>query len=274
MFYRIIIVDRHRGMYADMAYQIMSMLQNQGDQVELVEEGGVAQPNTDTTRHIFLGTQYRNTQVPGGSIVTNFDNSEVILQILSREIIETCEVWDYSRDNIAFIEKMFPSAVCRLIELGYSPMLDLGSGYDEEEKDIDILFMGSVLPKREKILSELTRRGAHVVRENFRYGQERADLIKRAKVCISIFNNHVTQCVSSSRFAPILCNNGFIVCEQCSDALHEAKWSQFMISVPYEDLVETALTWLAQPKMCKAVADSSYARFKGVAPIVHERKRF
>jgi hypothetical protein len=264
MKYKLVVVDSNPLMYVDMAHQVQTML---GDEAQIINyENNLA--NSENVRHIFFGTDYPRVKIPPGSVLTNFDNHEVVFQILTPELLRTCEVWDYSRTNIRLIHQLYPTVDAKFIDLGYSPLLDFDTGYDESEKDIDILFMGNILPRRETLLKEIQDKGVVLEMHYNKYGRERADLVRRSRICISIYNNHVTECVSSSRFAPILSNNGFIIAETCSNSSHEEKWSQFIVSVPYTHIVQTAMEYLKLPDIRKEMADKFYNRFKSTPPLV------
>jgi hypothetical protein len=265
MKYKLVIVDNNPLMYFDMAQQVQTML---GDQAQIVDYKNDL-TNSRTVQYIFFGTAYSKVQIPPGSVLTNFDNHEVIFEILTPELLQTCaEVWDYSRKNLHLIQQIYPTLKSKFIDLGYSPLMDFDTGYQESEKDIDILFLGNILPRRKILLKEIQEKGVVLEIHNKKYGKERADLVSRSRICVSIYNNHVTECVSSSRFAPILSNNGFIIAETCSNPSHEEKWSQFVVSVPYTHIVQTAMEYLKLPDIRKEMADKFYDRFKSTPPLL------
>jgi len=71
-----------------------------------------------------------------------------------------------------------------LLEVGYSPVL---RRIPQAEKDIDVLFYGSINPRRRAVLRELADRGFQVVHAFGVYGAERDALIGRAKL---VLNHH------------------------------------------------------------------------------------
>jgi hypothetical protein len=261
MQYRLTILDNNYYMYLDMALQLVTMIENCGDQAEIITYEDV-HDNTVNTQNIFLGTSYSQYIIPTCSIVTNFDNHNILFTILTDHIIKSCIIWDYSRHNIDLTIERFPEADCHLLELGYSKLIDYDTKYEEEEKDIDVLFLGNVSERRNIILTQLEEKGVNVVREYRKYEQDRANLIKRAKICLSIYSETHLHTISSSRFAPILSNNGFIVTETCTDQYQETKWSEYLVSANYENIVDTTIDYLNRPKDRKISADHYYETFK------------
>lgn len=267
MHYKLIIIDKNIWMYTDMAHQTMTKLTEEGHTSDIVDyEIG---ENTDSVKYVFFGTGYNAVKVPHGSIVTNFDNDTLVFSILTPEIIETCTIWDYSKENICLIKEKYPNADCHFFEMGYSPHLDHGLSYNECEKDIDVLFLGGKTNKRQKILNEISQAGYNVMSIYRKNGPERADFFRRAKIIISIYSSEHTHCISASRFTPALCNNGFIITENCSNSEQNERWSQYTVSVEYEKLVSTVLEYLEQPEKRKELADDFYVKFKLTRPRVY-----
>lgn len=260
MHYKIIIVDNNEWMYRDMAFQIITQMTDTGHKALLIPyEFG---ENTSQVRYVFLGTAYNTVRVPVGSIVSNFDNNNHLDRIISQEICETCTIWDYSQENIDLILKKYPHTDCYIFQMGYSPLLDHSISYDEKAKDIDVLMLGAKTPKRMKILNMLRDSGYNVLITYRKTGEERAKLLHRSKISVSIYGSEHTHCISSSRFTPILCNNGFIVTENCSNKKQNNYWSKYTVSVDYNELYNTIVSYLHQPEKRKKMADEFYKSFK------------
>jgi hypothetical protein len=261
MLYKLVILDNNEWMYLDMAYQFIPMFERMGHCAEIVQyENG---KNTSEIRYMFLGTNYRYYTIPTNSIVSNFDSIAHMFEILTEDIIRRCEIWDYSEKNIRLIKEMYPESICHFVELGYSELLDFGIKNKEDDKDIDVLMLGVETPRRMNILDNLRRRGLNVLVVYRKTGKERADLIGRTKVVISIYGHEDdTEYISSSRFAPVLSNGGFIIAENCSDYVQNTKWSEFMISVGYDEIVGTVHKYIIAP--CKRILlrEEFYNRFK------------
>lgn len=260
MRYKLIIVDNNAWMYTDMASQIITQLSEAGNTADM---STVVSQNSDEVTHIFLGTAYgRSGQVPPGSIVTNFDNDTHLFNILTPAIIQTCTIWDYSQENLDLIRKNYPQADCHLFEMGYSPLLDHSLTYEESEKDIDVLLLGIETERRSNILNCLREDGYNVMTAYRKIGAERAELLRRTKIAVSIYGQDHTHCISASRFTPILCNNGFIITENCSNKEKNDRWSQYTVSVDYDQVYNTIVEYLGKPEKRKEMADRFYREFR------------
>lgn len=260
MHYKLIIVDNNTWMYTDMALQIITQLSEAGHTAEM---STIVSHNSDDVTHVFLGTAYnRIVQVPPGSIVTNFDNDTHLFNILTPTIIQTCTIWDYSQENLDLIRQRYPEAVCHLFEMGYSPLLDHHLTYEESQKDIDVLLLGVETERRSKILNRLREDGYNVVAAYRKIGAERVELLRRTKIAVSIYGYDHTHCISASRFTPILCNNGFIVTENCSNKEKNHRWSQYTVSVDYDQVYDTIVEYLGKPEKRREMADKFYQEFK------------
>jgi len=269
MHYRLIILDRNAWMYLDMVEQTIYMLDEAGHTAELVGyEPGLE--NTEVDRHVFFGTWYPTHNIPDGSVVTNFDHHTLVFQILTDDVLRSCEIWDYSQRNVDLIKKRVPEARCHLMELGYAPRLDFSHAYVESEKNIDVLMLGMATERRVRVLRALSELGINTLIEYSKVGAARADLIRRTRILISIYGGEDRECISSSRLAPVLATRGFVITENCSDQTQNRKWVQYTVSVDYDQLVSTVLEWIGKPAERKMFADTAHERFQTeVRPFVH-----
>ncbi|MCP3890377.1 MAG: hypothetical protein GY702_16130 [Desulfobulbaceae bacterium] len=97
-------------------------------------------------------------------------------------LLNSYPVIDYSRANIEALSKMAITGV-NLCQIGYEPELSSIIGkMAGKEKDIDILFYGSLNERRLKVLEELKAKGVNVVHLFGVYGKKRDLYISRAKV--------------------------------------------------------------------------------------------
>lgn len=261
--YKLIILDNNTWMYLDMAYQAMTILETAGDRGVLIAYSDIR----DGDKCIFFGTKYGQYPLPVGSIVTNFDNDTLLFSIISDNILQTCEVWDYSIENIELMRAKVPDGVYKHFVMGYTPILDYGVGYNEPDKVFDVLLVGSLSNRREIIMRALDNAGLHTKVIYRCVGEERAELIKQSRLCISMYSGDNRHCISASRMTPILCNNGLIVTEICSNPDQEAFWSKYTISVTFEDVCETVYKLLRMtPEARKQLADGFYAEFIKTQP--------
>ena len=146
--------------------------------------------------------------------------------------MKKCTIWDYSQNNINFILQKYPQAKCRLLKLGYSKYLDYNLDYNENDKDIDILFLGQESDRRNAILDRLIDDGYKVVIEQGKTDEELAKLVQRAKINLNIYyKDFYTKCISSTRLVPLVGNKGLVISEECVDEDQNNDWKNFTISV-------------------------------------------
>ena len=177
--------------------------------------------------------------LPPGAILYNseqVDPETTWLRGPYRAALETRPVWDYSEENVR-----------RLAALGVKPAQHVPLGYVPElarippaEEDIDVLFYGSVNPRRKRILDALGDRGLKVVSLFGIYGTERDRAIARAKVVLSV-HFYEAKIFEIVRAAYLFTNAKALVAECGPDTAVDAELREAMCAVPYEQLVEACV---------------------------------
>ncbi len=239
----------------------MTWLQDSGHTTEMIDyDPGTI--NTPELQHIYIGTRIREFNIPPGSIVTNFDHYKFLYKVLTPEMINTCTIWDYSQENIDLLKHDYPDAKCCLFEMGYSPILDYHCGYEETDKDIDVLFLGGISDRRRAILDTIRERNCRIITGYTMFGPKRAELLKRAKIVLSIYSHNWRHAISASRLTPSLCCNAFIIAEKCTNEHQENRWAQYVKSVDCDQIADTVVEYLNKPQERKLFADGAYEAFK------------
>ncbi len=84
-------------------------------------------------------------------------------------------------------------------------------------QDIDVLFYGSMCPRRWNIERDLRKQGINAIFRSFNlWGTERDSLIARAKIVLNI-HFHSSCLFEYSRVLPLLSNRKFVISEFSSD---------------------------------------------------------
>jgi hypothetical protein len=108
-------------------------------------------------------------------------------------LLRRSAVVDYEAANAA-VYAIDPAEV-QLVSFEHAPYLDLGEGLALEDRPIDLLFFGSMNPRRQAFLDEVEAAGVQVSRFDAPvYGAERDDYIRQSK---AVLNCHF---YDSSRF--------------------------------------------------------------------------
>ena len=146
---------------------------------------------------------------------------------------EAEHVWDYSTN----------------LRIGYSEFWELER---EEMKDIDILFFGTMNPKREETLRKIEN--VHIVDKV--WGVELQRLIDRSKIVLSV-HHYENSNNDMARLASLIANRNFIVAEKWNDARYEELKDKFVIAEP-EELNEVCQYFLANPLERIRCVEKSY----------------
>jgi len=186
--------------------------------------------------------------------------SDTILAILKG----ASQVWDYSSINIEFLRQQGVTA--QHVPIGYHP--DLAVVPKAEEKDIDVLFYGSVNDRRKELMERLARKcNAQFIAGAF--AQERDELIARSKIVLNL-HYYQTKIMESVRIAHLLNNGVFVISEDSAD---DAFPGVDLITAPYDEIEELCLEYLAAPERIAAQAALTARQFKDNMPMTEILER-
>jgi hypothetical protein len=176
----------------------------------------------------------------------------------ARLILEgAADVWDYSRRNIGFLAEKGLAA--RLLPVGYHEDLEIVEHAPEPEKDIDILFYGSINERRKAILDPLGRiPRARVATLTGIYGKERDSYIARSRIVLNM-HFYKTAILEQVRVSFLLNNACFVVSEESQDDPYDGVP---LVQAPYDRLVEVCRRYLETPDEIERERLRSYQAFK------------
>jgi hypothetical protein len=147
-------------------------------------------------------------------------------------------VWDYSAENIAFLRaRGFDSLA--LLPLGHHAKLRRIEHRPEADKDVDVLFYGSLNERRAAVLDQL--RARRRVQSLFGvYGGERDAWVARSRIVLNL-HFYQAQILEQVRLSYLLSNACCVVSEEsASNPMAEA-----VVSGAYGELAELCLDYLA-----------------------------
>ena len=141
-------------------------------------------------------------------------------------------VWDISQHNVEQLQAHH-SVFAQFVPPGH----DVHS-FDSctEEKDIDVLFYGSINDRRRKMLDALRAEGLTVHEFQTPYGKGRDDFVRRAKVILNLHYYDDPGIFESVRVSHLLNNSELVVSEE---GVGQWPYDQAAVCVPYDDLVAT-----------------------------------
>ncbi|HBF34178.1 TPA: hypothetical protein DDW35_06405 [Candidatus Sumerlaeota bacterium] len=160
-------------------------------------------------------------------------------------------VWDYEPKNIAFLAQQGITA--KHLPLGFHEKLQRIQMLPEEERGIDILFYGSMNPRRIAVLEKLER--WHKVKALFNvYGKNRDAAIAQSKMILNV-HYYESQLLEQVRISYLVNNQRFVVSEGPAEADYFGNAVAF---ADYDALEETCGLWL---KNLKGRADAVQSGF-------------
>jgi len=216
----------------------------------LQELGHAARMTTEPrpgTRHIVLGAHlllHYALPLPADSILYNLEQLPLRDETWVRRyaaLLGGFMVWDYSAENIASLRQMGIGAAA-LLPLCHYPGLTRVP--QNRAKDIDVLFIGSLNERRRSMLARLQQAGMGVVSLFNKYGQERDDVIARAKIMLNI-HFYEARIFEAVRVSYYLANGLCVLSESSGDAMLDAEWGAGVCFAPYQGLVQKAQALLA-----------------------------
>ncbi len=158
-------------------------------------------------------------------------------------------IWDYCHENIQFLDNR-NIGKAKYLPLGYHPDLELIK--PNSEQDIDVLFYGSMNPRRVAIIDNLKKECRTETLFGV-YGERRDKTIARAKINLNM-HFYGLEAMEQLRIFYLLNNRCFVVSEG-SNANH---YGQSIVTASYNDLVGTCLRYLNDEKGRNEYIEAGY----------------
>ncbi len=207
-------------------------------------------PLEDTLR-LPVGTIiYNLEQIRPGAWATRTD----YLRLLSRHT-----VWDFDATNVAAIARATGHSDVHHVPIGYVPQLTRLA--PAPEQDIDVLFYGSMTPRREAIFQALAAASLKLVVAFRVYGAERDALIARAKVVLNLhaYDDWGFEIV---RIAYLLSNRKAVVCEANAPEDIDADLRDGLFGVTYGQLVDACRALVQDGDMRRRLERAGWDAFR------------
>lgn len=173
------------------------------------------------------------------------------------ELLKKYPVWDYSKNNIAELEKLGVTNV-KYCGIGYAPELTRIPKRIKEETDV--LFIGSINERRMKLCNELAKQCDVVVGYD-KYGDELDHLISKAKIVLNLhfYRSKVFEIV---RCSYLLANKKCVVSEFGEDEDLEQPFYSGICFGEYDEIIDKCIMLLKDDEMRKAYEEKGYENFK------------
>lgn len=160
-------------------------------------------------------------------------------------------IWDYSQTNIEQLSQLGVTNVIH-VPAGYHKALEVLQ--HDQTKDIDVLFFGSMSPRREEVIQALRTQGLKTYSVSNVYGDERNTMIARAKIVLNLHWGEINT-LEEIRISFLLINKCFVISEQAD----HNPYFEGVVFCPYEKIVETCLVYLRSGEEARqAIANKGY----------------
>jgi hypothetical protein len=195
-------------------------------------------------------------KIPSDVIILNLeplDTPAPWIKPLYLEQLGRHRVWDYSLANIEWMRGNGINPDARWLRLGWSPGVPRIPVVAQQ--DIDVLFFGSLSPRRVALLETMRATGLTVAIVNRVYGEALHAQIARAKVIVHInfFETRTFEMVRLSYLLP----GGKAVVVECAEGCGEPDLCDALVAVPYEELSDACRRLVADHDRRKALEDSA-----------------
>lgn len=168
-------------------------------------------------------------------------------------------VWDYSANNLATWSRLGARRVTH-VPFAYDPILEAIPG-DRVERDVDVLFYGSMNDRRRAVLEDLQSRALRVKWLFGVYGDERDAWIRRSRVVLNL-HAHEGQILELPRLGYLWANRIPAVVEVNDETEDSLGMRDAMLSAPYEGLTDRVVEALNDPRSTAYSAQECYLRFR------------
>ena len=198
----------------------------------------------DNELYILVGVAEFCDNIPSKYIVYQFEQTGVsyknskdiwftdkYLKLLSNALY----IWDYSNENIKYLNSEFKLYNTIYVPLRYSIVMDGAPKLTDNNKDIDVLFMGSVNDRRKKILDNLSKKYVVHIASNNLWDRERDLLVSRSKIVLNIqfYDNGILEL---ARISYLLSNCSFIISEKGREDKLISEMENFLVFSNYKNI--------------------------------------
>lgn len=192
--------------------------------------------------------------LPTGTILYNLEQVSPDAPWLTPSVLDLARrhtVWDYSLENVAAWKARGIDAVH--VPIGYHSVITNIPRRPEAEKTVDVLFYGSMNPRRAQVISALRDAGLAVNTAFGVYGAQRDALIERAKVVLNL-HFYSAQVFEIVRCSHLLANHVPVVSETpvASEFADAIAWAD------YDGLVARCAALVADPVARDSLAQRGF----------------
>ena len=208
-------------------------------------------------KNIIFGAHLLNddmiNSIPSNTIIFNTEQIESINEIWKRRILLLASkgiiFWDYSNHNLDLLLTKL-NVKGRLFEIGFQSNLQRIKINDN--KEVDVLFYGSLNNRREKIINNLLKKNVKVKCLFGVYGKDRDDWIGKSKIVLNL-HYYESKIFEIVRIFYLLTNAIPIVSEVDENTKLNNNYLKGIKGSNYEDVEKNILSLLENEKERKLI---------------------
>ena len=215
--------------------------------------------------NIVIGAHLLDTslisQLPKNSIILNTEQLDGINIAWLTPILQFAKnfsVWDYSLKNILKLNDLGFYKV-KFLELGYQS--ELQRIPKKSPQNIDVLFYGSMNPRREKVIAELRAHDLNVHVAFAIYGPQRDELISRSKVVLN-HHHYDSEIYEVVRTSYLINNAKLVVGEVNPSTSIDTHYLTSIYPAKYEELAASCYKLVRDDALRNELEDKALSTFR------------
>ena len=165
--------------------------------------------------------------------------------------------WDYSQKNVSALHELGISN-CKILKIGFQK--ELSRLNMASQPDIDVLFYGSINPRRQKVLDELKALGLKTEILFGVYGKERDSYIERSKIVINL-HHYESEIFEIVRVFYLLTNSVAVLGEVNPTTTIDDYILKCIFPSTYENLTGSCLELLQKPNDLNDLRKNAFELF-------------
>lgn len=190
-------------------------------------------------------------------------------------VLKQCYLWEYSQSNFQRNREL-GFRVADYVPLAYeedaAPVLPMDQVLPDDAQDIDVVFFGTMTQRRVDVIDALLKRGVRMAFTNGGQGwsiEERDGYLRRAKVVLNFHNWDNSRVVEIGRLSILFRQRKAVVCELYPDSELEPLLRGAVAGAPYDALVDTVITLLADAPRRAALEQAGLPLMRSLSQAVH-----
>ena len=202
--------------------------------------------------------------IPSDSIIVNMEqlyNGSPWVNETYLQYLHMYTVWDYNMSNIRWLSQRI-NKIPEKFTLGYCELLDT---CETKTQDIDVLFYGGLNTRRIYIQNKLKEKGINnvVFRSNDLWGEEKKDLISRAKIVLNL-HYYESALLEYPRIVHLLNNAKFVISETSNDISEYKFLDGGIVFSNYDNIVDTVVNYISKPEQMRCISERGYQILKAM----------